>query len=102
MPEITSPASKNSALSPAPSPVMYSVRSQAIPAKLTIQQRITFAQGAGVPPAGARALGVQDRASSMLCVMQSLIERSGNAALIEAANRQIENWNRECAEVFER
>lgn len=53
-------------------------------------------------PAGARALGVQDRASSMLCVMQSLIERSGNAALIEAANRQIENWNRECAEVFER
>lgn len=75
---------------------------QAIPPKLTIQQRITFAQGAGVSPAGARALGVQDRASSTLCAMQSLIERSGNAALIEAANRQIEAWNRECAEVFER
>lgn len=102
MPEITSPASNSLVLSQQVLPVMYQVGNQTIPAKLTIQQRITFAQGAGVSPAGARALGVQDRASSMLCVMQSLIERSGNAALIEAANRQIENWNRECAEVFER
>lgn len=81
-------------------PVIYVVCDKAIPPRLTLIEREVFAHGAGVPRPASAVLAMQDRAASLAAVLATLIERSGDAGLVEQASQAIEKWNVECDEFF--
>jgi hypothetical protein len=74
----------------------YRVGGTVIPARLTIQERDTFARGVGLPPHQAAVIAMQDRASSLANVLGVFIQQSGNPDLIAKAERAVAKWNTEC------
>lgn len=81
-------------------PVMFCVRDQSIPARLSLADREVFAHGAGMPRPAAAVLAMQDRAASLAVVLGSLVERSGRPDLLASANQAIQQWNAECEQFF--
>ena len=78
----------------------YLVNGKAIPPRLTIEERKTFALGAGLSQYQATLMAVQDRASSLANILGALIASSGNSELIATAERAVARWNEECTEFF--
>lgn len=78
----------------------YRVAGTAIPARLTLQERETFALGAGLRKHAAAVMAMQDRASSLANILGTLIKRSGDPELIAIAERSIQKWNVECDAYF--
>lgn len=80
--------------------IRYGVKGQEIPSRITIQQRYTFARGAGLPEFQSGVMAMQDRGSELANVLGSLIAQSGDSALIERAESLIADWNDECGAFF--
>jgi hypothetical protein len=78
----------------------YKVGDKIIPGRLTLDERNTFAIGAGVPWPQAAAIAMQDRAGSLVNLLGCLVAQSGDATLIAKAEGYIEKWNAECDAFF--